>query len=269
MARTAHAIPRPATPTRRRAAGLPLALILAWVALTAGCRSANPALFPPSVATPHQPAKSIYISINHWHAGLILADADITPALRDALTPWTQQLEKTNPNPTDTWHEFGWGDDRFYKSPKATSGQTLAAMLWPTRSVVHLWSLPQNPPDFFAPYNAALFRIELSQPGYQRLADNLLQHLALNNQHANLEQTGIYGNRSAFLTAHPKRKYHLLHNCNHMTADALRAAGLPITPLYAIHSRNIEYQLDQAAKKFAAIQRLQSRNPPATQPAAH
>lgn len=248
---------KPASPRLCEWLGLSVAICLALLAPTTGCRAADPTKFPPSVAAPHQPTHTIYVTANHWHAGLILADDDLPPTLHAALQPWRDELARRGEAPA-THHEFGWGDDAYYKAPAGTKDarMTLAAMLWPTRSVNHLWSLDAPPPVFFTDWNVALFRIELSPAGYAAMCAELLDHFTVP---AVVEQPGVYGPRSAFLTANPKRKYTILHNCNHMTADALRAAGLPIRPIYAVHSVNVEHQLDRAAKRYDAVRRLKSR----------
>ncbi|MEM8781689.1 MAG: DUF2459 domain-containing protein [Planctomycetota bacterium] len=247
---------------RGRHAGLVGLLLLTAVTLI-GCRTARSDRFPPSVAAPGQPTHTIYVTANHWHSGVVLPDAALLPQLDAALQPWRDELERRG-QPDPAWHEFGWGDDAYYKSDEQTktSGLTLAALLWPTTSVNHVWALPTDPPTFFDGWNVALFRVELSEAGYQKLTDFLLRHLALDDRGepiAFVEQPGIYGDDSAFLTANPRRKYIVLHNCNHMVADALAQAGLPISAIYAIHSVNVEYQLDRAAEKYDEVTRLQSR----------
>ncbi|MEM7576098.1 MAG: DUF2459 domain-containing protein [Planctomycetota bacterium] len=229
----------------------------ATIVLSAGCRSADRSKFPPSWVAPGEPTHAVYVTTNHWHAGIILADDDLPPRLDAALQPWRDELSNRNQTPA-AFHEFGWGDDAYYKAPAGTktSGMTLSAMLWPTRSINHVWGLDQSPSQFFADYDVAIFRVDLSTAGRDALADFLLTRLT---EPVAVELPGVYGDRSAFLTANPRRQYHALHNCNHMVADALAAAGLPISPIYAVHSVNIEYQLDRIARNYGEVTRLQSR----------
>ncbi|MEM1026845.1 MAG: DUF2459 domain-containing protein [Planctomycetota bacterium] len=230
---------------------------LLWLTVLPGCRSAESSKFPPSLAAPGQPTHTVFVTTNHWHAGLVLADNDLPPRLDAALQPWRDELNERG-QPSAAYHEFGWGDDAYYKAPAGTktSGMTLAAMLWPTRSINHVWAWHQTPAFTMNDYDVSLFRIEVSASGYQALCDFLLTRLT---EPVVVEDEGVYDPSSAFLTANPKRKYHLLHNCNHMVADALAAAGLPISPVYAVHAVNIEYQLDRIAEDYDEVTRIQAR----------
>ncbi|MEM1097814.1 MAG: DUF2459 domain-containing protein [Planctomycetota bacterium] len=241
---------------RRRVAFLGL-IWLAAASMLTGCRTADANKFPPSVAAPGQPTHTIYVTANHWHAGLVLADDDLPPRLDRAIQPWREELTRRGLPPA-AWHEFGWGDDAYYKAPSGTktSGMAAAALLWPTRSTNHVRALDLPPEAFFAGSPIGVFRVELSPVGYQALADFLLTRLT---EPVALEPSDIDDPSGAFLTANPKRKYHALHNCNHMVADALAAAGLPISPIYAVHSVNVEYQLDHIAAKYDEVTRIQSR----------
>jgi Protein of unknown function (DUF2459) len=55
----------------------------------------------------------------------------------------------------------------------------------------------------------------------------------------------LYGD-SKFYSA--RGRYHLLYTCNTWIADALRAAGLPITPVYAMTAGNLMWQVSRLPK---------------------
>jgi hypothetical protein len=231
-------------------------LVVLWLGL-AGCNTADPALFPPSIAAPEASPRVVWVTTNHWHTGLILADADLSNELRATLQPWFAAL-RARGLPLPAYHEFGWGDDAYYRAPanaKAT-GEAAAALLWPTKSVAHLFALDADPEAVYADGRFSLFRVELSPAGHAALSRFLHDRLAVPTE---VVQVGVAGPSSAFVTANARRRYHLLHNCNHMVADALRAAGLPISPIYAVHSVNIDYQLARIADQYDAVTRLQTR----------
>ena len=46
-----------------------------------------------------------------------------------------------------------------------------------------------------------------------------------------------------------RERYYLWRTCNTWTARALRAAGVPITPLYAITAGNVMYQARQSGEE--------------------
>ena len=52
--------------------------------------------------------------------------------------------------------------------------------------------------------------------------------------------------QSSFYPA--KRSYHLFHTCHQYAAQALREAGLPISPFWAFNRTSLAWQLRRAAQ---------------------
>lgn len=46
--------------------------------------------------------------------------------------------------------EFGWGDKYFYQAENPTVGLGIKAILWSTKSVVHVVALPLRPDEYFS-----------------------------------------------------------------------------------------------------------------------
>src|SRR5262249_19856196 len=111
-------------------------------------------------------------------------------------------------------------------------------------SVLHVVGLPTRPKPAFAAEDVV--EIGLSRPGFDTLArfvDGTFDRAG--QPAASAQGRGLYGD-SAFYPAggrHP-----LLNTCNSWIADALRAAGLPITPVYAMTAGNLMWQLSRLPK---------------------
>ncbi|MGH7166838.1 MAG: DUF2459 domain-containing protein, partial [Nitrospiraceae bacterium] len=122
----------------------------------------------------------------------------------------------------------------------------LRALLWPSAGVVEVgqhvrvWAdrTPQPPADRF------LF--QLNEEGYIRLRQHLKSTIGGSEPVATL-------GGSAFYPA--IRSYHLFHHCHQYTALALREAGLPIAPFWAMTRTVLAMQLHRAERMAAEAER--------------
>lgn len=196
--------------------------------LLSACTQAVKGLYPPPLHAAEN--KTVYVVGNGWHTGIIAAAGDLPQALAGML--WQ------DPQPP-AYVEFGWGDEGFYQTQRITSGMALKAILWPTDTVLHVVYFAQNPRIVFAPLH--LIRVELSAAGFKRMMDFIAASFARDGENRSVELgPGIYGN-SRFYRA--RGTYHAFNTCNSWTAKAVRAAGFPITVLYALTADNVFYQL--------------------------
>jgi uncharacterized protein (TIGR02117 family) len=134
--------------------------------------------------------------------------------------------------------EVGWGEREFYMAPAGTSGMALRAALRPTSSVLHLVGFDGGVERFFPASQAV--EIKLSGRGLERLTKFVEDAYATDAAGAVIRLgPGQYPNSRFYLAREP---YHLFRTCNVWTARALRAAGCPITPFYAVTAGNVLYQ---------------------------
>ncbi len=223
--------------------------ILFLLCAFSGCLSANKALYPPvrqtaseqsiqtvsTFSAPTSPLSSVYVVSNGWHAGLILKRDDVDLAI------WPELAEI----PSTEFVEIGWGNEGFYMAKEITPGLVLGALV-PSPSVLHVAGFTGDIERIFR--GAELVRIELSKQGL----DEMCRFIHVTYVHDNAGQTvrlgpGLYG-ESEFYRAHGK--YYFPNTCNVWTANALRAAGCPITPAYASTAQNLVFQ----AKQFPTSQ---------------
>lgn len=156
--------------------------------------------------------KTIHVTSNGWHSGIVVAGADL-PA---GLVPEAADF------PSATHFEFGWGNRDYYTTPRKTLGLTLGAAL-PGAAVVHLAAY-SGPPRPYPGYEVVLLRV--SDEGFRRLAGYL--HAAFARGGAPRVRAIAPGllPRSAFYPG--SGTFHLFNTCNTWTAAGLAAAGLAV-----------------------------------------
>ena len=198
---------------------------LAAALLFGGCLGPVPTLYPPS---PHEPVKPVWVVSHGWHVGLAMRRADISTAI------WPESAELGDVR----FVEVGWGDGDFYPSPTPTSGLVLKAAFFSTSSVLHVTGLDRPVAEFFA--GAPLVEIALSPRGFDALSGFIHETYARDDG-GGLTKLGpaLYG-RGAFYRA--TLRYHALANSNTWAARALRTAGCPVTPAWAVAAGNVLWQ---------------------------
>ena len=211
---------------------MPLLMVVA--AACVACAAPVKDLFPPGE---NAPTKSIYLVSHGWHAGIVVKRADIPNGV------WPEH----NDFPESKYLEVGWGDKRFYQETEPHWGITLKAALWPTPSVLHIVGFNGSVPAYFP--NREIIEIELSYPGFERLCRYIADSYAKDEAGRALPLSpGLYGKSRFYLS---RESYHAFKTCNVWTARALRAAGCPITPAFAIR---VESLMSQARTLGVVVQ---------------
>ncbi len=198
-----------------------------------GCVGPIEALYPPKAA---EPSKSVYV-INHndWHTGIIVRRQDIPNSL------WPENNDFAD----FEYLEVGWGDRDYYQAMEPTKWMAIKAAFWPTQSVLHIVGF--STPVERNSSESEIVEIELSDRGFEQLLSFIQDSYARDElERAIRLGPGLLENSRFYLA---RGKFYLLRSCNVWTAEALRSAGSPITPLYSITANNFMYQ----ASKFGKI----------------
>jgi len=183
-------------------------------------------MWPPAVDAPTEP---VWVVDHGWHTGIALDRSSIPREL----------LPEADDFPTAPYLEVGWGDADFYRTRDAGAALAIRAAVWSRASVIHVVGLPVAPENTFAAED--IVEIRLSHDGFDalvRFVDGSFDREG--RQAASRRGAGLYGD-SAFYSS--RDRYHLLNTCNTWTARALRAAGLAITPIYAMTAGNLMWQV--------------------------
>ncbi|MDH3688820.1 MAG: DUF2459 domain-containing protein [Gammaproteobacteria bacterium] len=194
------------------------------VALLSACLGPVRGLFP---ADQTEYVKRIYVISHGWHTGIAMRTQDITPAT------WPRSQDFSDVK----YLEVGWGDRGYYQTLEPSSGLTLKAAFLPTRSIIHVVGFDDFTDDYFS--GSAIVEIELSEASFERLTGFIRETYEEPDSSTIEIRQGLYPN-SRFYPA--RGRFHLLNTCNTWVARALRAAGCPITPFYAITLGNVMHR---------------------------
>ncbi len=199
--------------------------------LASACASPVLDLWPPQ---PGGPSHAIIVSLDTWHAMIAFPPASAegrvlrTEAQSSELSPQSLVFE-----------EWGYAEQAWYLEGRQGLTGVLRALFWPSAGVVEvgrrerIWAdrTPQPP--------AERFLFQLSQEGYLRLRQHLTSTIGESEPVATLGASTFYP---------AVRSYHLFHHCHQYTALALREAGLPIAPLWAVTRSVLAMQLHRAER---------------------
>ena len=214
-------------------------MALVWLSFA----PSDPALYPTEGT-----GRQIAVIDHGYHAGIALRPADLrwaaigiarsdraTAALLRALAArW----------PTAAWIEIGWGDRAFYQATARVSDiqidLALAAVLWPTPSVVQAVPLWQPPAEAF-PYSGQV-ALTLSDRGFLNLAEGIAAAIAPGPDGLPAPVgPSLYG-AGEFLPS--SLSYHGLRTCNQWVAGLLRRAGVPSSWIWSVTSWGLMMELE-------------------------
>jgi uncharacterized protein (TIGR02117 family) len=199
--------------------------------LTVGCHGLVRELYQP---LPGEATVTIYVVGHGWHTGIVIRRDDI-PA--EAWPEYRRFLAAR-------FLEVGWGDRAFYESPEAGVRLALKAAFSSEGSVLHVAGFDPPPATYFS--RAEIIAIELSSRGVEALARFVSATYALDGAGQPIEiGPGLYP-VSRFYAA--TGRYSLLYTCNTWVAEALRAAGCPITPALAVTAGNLLLQAERCGR---------------------
>lgn len=211
----------------RKIIGLVCGILLILVVLfAASCAAPVKGLYPPAA----DPAlrRMMYIVDHGWHTGLIVRRKEAIeylPALRNHFNQ-------------AAYLEIGWGDEGFYRASTVDTMLAIRALFTSSGTVLHVAAFSSPPEHYF--HNSTVLAIPLSTDGYRRLLESIQESFVIGHEQPVTLGKGLYGD-SAFFRA--QGRYSIFNTCNKWTAQQLREAGFPITPLYALTAGNVLWQV--------------------------
>jgi uncharacterized protein (TIGR02117 family) len=210
--------------TRRSWGVWATAWLLALGALTSACYGPIPSLYPPR----GDDAYRVWIVKYRWHTGLVVHREDV-PA-----EAWPERDDF----PRAEYLEVGWGERDFYQAPRGTLWLAVKAAVWPNDSVVHVAGFDGLPTAYFARHDVA--EIHLSRRGFRALAAFVADAFA---RTADGRGIPLGPGPDRYDRFYLGRERYMLTTCNVWTARALRAAGFPITPAWALTAAGVMSQV--------------------------
>ncbi|MDG5767877.1 DUF2459 domain-containing protein [Balneolales bacterium ANBcel1] len=204
-----------------------LAVLAVWACT--GCLGPVAELYPDDRDERPVPVHIVKVG---WHAGLVVESEHLGDAFPDhEYMPDGERLK------------IGWGDDKYYPDSDPSFWVLLRAIFWPSRSVLHVVGMDVPVERYFP--GSDVITLHISEEGMQEMTDFLVGYFRTDDSNQPIYHSyGRYG-ASAFFKA--RGRYYIPKTSNVFTARALRAAGVPITPVYAVTAGNVMRQAGRAA----------------------
>lgn len=213
---------------------------LTWVpalfVLITACVSPNVEIWPPA---PGSPAHDILVSVDTWHAVIAIEKESAEGrGLRTERSETNVPSQSSALSPQNfLYEEWSYAEQAWYLEGRQGPTGVLRALFWPSDGVVEVgfharpWS--ERTPD----PPAEQFRFALSEEGYLRLREFL----------EGSRRSGTPLRAGAGTAFYPAlRPYSVFHQCHHYAAHALRAAGMPVSPAWALTPSLLVAQLRRA-----------------------
>lgn len=171
--------------------------------------------------------RSVFVLNHGWHSGIAFKKRDLS----DAVLPETRDF------PQADYLEIGWGDREYYEAAEPGVWLALKAALWSKGSVLHVAGIHDSLEHYFP--ESEIIEVPLSREQFERLT-TFVSETFVRSSGAALTRPGLYG-VSRFYPANGH--FYLFRTCNTWVGEALHAAGLPITPAFAMTAGGLIHQV--------------------------
>ncbi len=180
--------------------------------------------------------KTAFIVYSSWHAAIVLSRDDLSLDTLPELADFSAVR----------FIEFSWGDRDYFPDPNSGISAALRAAFWSGGSVLHLVGFSRSIAQFYG--GAEIIALRLAPQAQLQLIRFLAQSFARPSISGRAPaRPGLYP-YSRFYPA--TGKFSILRTCNTWVAEALAAAGLPISPGNVLTAGQLAGQLaDIAASK--------------------
>ena len=183
--------------------------ILVTCTILCGCSSSTE-----RASSDAERSRVVYVVRRGHHTGVAMAVADLPNRDWPVLKSFPQAR----------YLEFGWGDAAYYQAPDPSLGVTIAAVFWPTPTVMEV-----------VPWQAVAETTEDSETVVLHVSDAELQAIAQSIDDSFVQPispTGkgyrVAGGQALFY--HARGKFHTFRMCNRWTAERLQLAGCSVRP---------------------------------------
>lgn len=156
----------------------------------------------------------VYVVRRAHHSGIAIATAD-----------WPNRDWSVLANfPQARYLEFGWGDAAYYQAPDPSLGVTIAAVFWPTPTVMEV-----------IPWQIVAEGVVDTETVALRVSDAELQAIAKSIDDSFVQPISATGSgydapSGRALFYHARGKFHMFRMCNRWTAERLQLAGCSVRP---------------------------------------
>ncbi len=172
---------------------------------------------------------TVYVVQSMWHTGIILKTGDINSDI------WPEIVQYSN----KMFVDIGWGDEKFYQSHGNPPLLAARAILWPTNSILEIYSFNNNPSKAYQA-KARILKINVTEQQLNDLCLFIVQSF-LRNESGQSQLSRLYKTNSRFFMA--TRKYHLFRTCNTWIALAFKKSGFKVRSCCVLNANQLFRQL--------------------------
>ncbi len=171
-----------------------------------------------STQTTAKDSVNIYVVSNGLHT-------DFVVPLHHASKDWRPHFQSSRflPYHQHRFVSFGWGDQAFFLNSTKQGfpglGTTLKTVLWPTKSLMHVYFYRN-----INPKADRVYPLSVSTAQYQALTKFILDSFVTKSDQQFRYVAPGYGRNDFFFAAH--RTYHLFFTCNNWTNQGLKSMDI-------------------------------------------
>jgi uncharacterized protein (TIGR02117 family) len=203
-----------------------LAFIALLLVLIAACSAPiMKAGFPPDAEN----VKRVFVVHDYWHAALVFRKADLPEGT----------VPEQNHFPEAEYLELSWGDQDYFPATEEGVGLALRAAFWSRGSVLHIVGFKGGVKDNFA--GGEIIEIALSREAFGRLTEFVSSSFSRPDRSIPAPSRPGLVPHSRFYPA--AGRFSILRTCNTWAAEALKSAGLDISPGYVITAASLARQV--------------------------
>jgi uncharacterized protein (TIGR02117 family) len=193
--------------------------------------SRAPAMAHWACTTEEATCKPIFIVYDSWHAGIVLRKADIALHALPELVDF----------PDAEFIEFSWGDKDYFPDPNAGVFSAIKAAFWSSGSVLHVVGFSGAVRSFYR--SGEVVELRLTTNAHDRLLEYISHTFSRPAPRDRAQPSAGLVGYSRFFPA--TRKFSLLKTCNTWVAEALKSAGLPVSPGQVMTADSLASQLTE------------------------
>jgi uncharacterized protein (TIGR02117 family) len=173
--------------------------------------------------------KRVFVVHNNWHAALVVRKADLTQGL----------IPERDHFPEAEYLEIGWGDRDYFPATEESVGLALRAAFRSRGSVLHVVGFNGAVRDYFP--DGEIIELALSREPFRRLSEFLSGSFARTDPSIPAQsQPGLVANGRFYPAT---GRFSILRTCNTWIAEALKSAGLGISPWYVVTAGSLARQV--------------------------
>jgi uncharacterized protein (TIGR02117 family) len=173
--------------------------------------------------------KRVFVVHNNWHAALVVQKADLSQTL----------VPEQGHFPEAEYLEIGWGDRDYFPATEESVGLALRAAFWSRGSVLHVVGFRGALRDYFTV--GEIIELALSPEAFRRLSEFV--SASFSRGHPSMPAQSQPGLVAAGRFYPAAGRFSILRTCNTWIAEALKSAGLDISPRYVITAASLARQI--------------------------